>query len=238
MNIKILSILSVLFFTGCAIVPESIKVENEEGLVSYTQAVTTSATSLGKPARWGGVIVGVENKPDKTYVELVHFPLNNYGKPMQRAETIGRFKAELEGFVDPILFEEGRSVTFLGTLDTPLAGMIGEQPYSYPIIQAEDYHMWRKDSPYHPSGLYLNYHGGWYSPFFYPYHFRYHPWGRMWLTYDYVPRSARYVDHRAVKMNTRVSSPVAVTSRSGQSRPSIRGAQPQQRQSRNSRVRN
>ncbi|GEA13373.1 Slp family lipoprotein [Alteromonas sp. KUL49] len=222
MNIKILSILSVLFFTGCAIVPESIKVENEEGLVSYTQAVTTSATSMGKPARWGGVIVGVENKPDKTYVELVHFPLNNYGKPIQRAETIGRFKAELEGFVDPILFEEGRSVTFLGTLDAPLAGMIGEQPYSYPIIQAEDYHMWRKDSPYHPSGLHLNYHGGWYSPFFYPYHFRYHPWGRMWLTYDYVPRPVRYVDHRAVKVNLRNPAPRLNIPRTTRSQTAIR----------------
>lgn len=188
MRIKVLNLLFVLLVSGCAIVPENIEVTNEDTLVSYSEAVVSSSSANGKPTRWGGAIVGVENKSDHTYIEIVHFPLNNYGKPMRYADTIGRFKVELEGFVDPILFEEGRLITFVGTLDTPMAGMVGEQPYLYPKVVASNYHMWRKEVDYDVNGLYLAYHGGWYSPFFYPYHFRFNPWVGPWGYHIYRPR--------------------------------------------------
>lgn len=170
MLLRILGLLSVLTLTSCAIVPDAIEVEEGTQLVSYSRAVTTGNEMVGETARWGGIIVGVENKPQKTYVEIVHFPLNNYGKPNTSAETVGRFKAMIDGFVDPIVFEEGRTVTFVGNLIAPTSGMVGEQPYMYPTVQAVDYHLWRKETTYDVSGLYFNYRTGWYSPFFYPYY--------------------------------------------------------------------
>jgi outer membrane lipoprotein len=112
------------------------------------------------------MIVGVENKPNKTFIELAHFPLNHYGKPSTNGETSGRFKVQIDGFVDPIVFEEGRAATFLGTVTAPTAGMVGEQPYIYPTIIADDYHMWRKQEVYDVNTYFFNYHTGWYSPFY------------------------------------------------------------------------
>lgn len=135
-------------------------------LVSYSKAVTSGANAQGQKARWGGMIVGVENKPNKTFIELAHFPLNHYGKPSTNGETSGRFKVQIDGFVDPIVFEEGRAATFLGTVTAPTAGMVGEQPYIYPTIIADDYHMWRKQEVYDVNTYFFNYHTGWYSPFY------------------------------------------------------------------------
>lgn len=170
MLVRAILMVNVIFFAGCAIVPDSIEVPDDTVLLSYTKAVTSGANAQGQKARWGGIIVGVENKPNQTLVEMVHFPLNNYGKPNSGAETVGRFKVQIDGFVDPIIFESGRSATFLGTLVGPTSGMVGEQPYMYPTLLAEDYHMWRKQEVYDVNMYHFNYHTGWFSPF-------YRPWG-------------------------------------------------------------
>ena len=159
-------LLAVFIFAGCTIVPDSIDVPEGTQLVSYSKAVTSGASAQGQKARWGGLIVGIENKPNQTLIELAHFPLNHYGKPGTNGETSGRFKVQIDGFVDPIVFEEGRSATFLGTITAPTAGMVGEQPYIYPTIIADDYHMWRKQQVYDVNTYFFNYHTGWYSPFY------------------------------------------------------------------------
>lgn len=170
MILKALLLVAAVTLSGCAIVPDSLEVPDGTQLVSYTRAVTSGNDAVGQTARWGGLIVGVENKPQQTWIEIVHFPLNNYGKPLRSEETVGRFKVSIDGFVDPITFEEGRLVTFIGTLQGQTAGMVGEQPYMYPTIGALDYHMWRKEAVYDVSTLYFNYSTGWYSPFYSPFY--------------------------------------------------------------------
>ena len=180
---RYLLLLGIVVFSGCAIVPESIDVPEGTQLVTYSKAVTAGANAQGQQARWGGIIVGVENKPNKTFIEVAQFPLNHYGKPSTRGETAGRFKVQVDGFVDPIVFEEGREATFLGTLTTPVSGLVGEQPYIYPTIIADDYHLWRKRDVYDVDPWFYNYHMGWYSPyygfgtFYSPF---YNPWMRPW----------------------------------------------------------
>ena len=163
---RYLLLLTVFMFAGCAMVPDTLEVPEGTALVSYSSAVTSGASARGQKARWGGIVVGVENKPNKTLIELAHFPLNHYGKPRSNGETSGRFKVQIDGFVDPIVFEEGRTATFLGTLIEPTTGMVGEQPYIYPTIAADDYHMWRDREVYDVNTFFFNYHSGWYSPFY------------------------------------------------------------------------
>lgn len=179
MKLRAFIILGVLALSGCAMVPDEISVPDNESLVSYSQAVTGGDGVKGKTARWGGIIVAVENKPQKTFVEVVNFPLNHYGKPKSSSEeTIGRFKVEIDGFLDPIIFEKGRLVTFIGSVQTPLAGMIGEQPYMYPSIKVKDYYLWRKDNTYDGfPPMFFDYRMGWYSawhPYYRPYLWSYH----------------------------------------------------------------
>ncbi|RDV24645.1 starvation-inducible protein [Alteromonas aestuariivivens] len=206
---KYLILVSVVLFSGCAIVPDSIKVPDDTQLVSYTRAVTQSQAVQGQTARWGGIIVGVENKPQQTLIEVVHFPLNHYGRPSTQAETVGRFKARIDGFVDPIVFENGRSVTFVGSVAAAIAGMVGEQPYMYPVIDVTDYHLWRKETVYDVSTLYFDYGTGWYSPFYYPYY------GPRWGGWGVGHSRVRVIESRGQQPGTS-----RVKSGTVQSRPS------------------
>ncbi len=167
----------VVLATGCSVVPDDIDVPDDTNLVSYNRAVTGGEAIIGQQARWGGIIVGVENKPEKTFVEIVNFQLNHYGKPNTGEETIGRFKVEMDGFVDPIHFEKGRLITFVGQVEKPVAGMVGEQPYMYPLLKADNYHLWRKNSVNYIHPLFFDYRMGWYSPFYYG---AYRPFSSPW----------------------------------------------------------
>ncbi len=168
---------AIALSTGCSVVPDDIDLPDDTNLVSYNRAVTGGDSVIGQTARWGGIIVGVENKPEKTFVEIVNFPLNHYGKPNASEETIGRFKVAMDGFVDPIHFEKGRLVTFVGEVQKPIAGMVGEQPYMYPLLNGDNYHMWRKNSVNYISPLFFDYRMGWYSPFYYG---AYRPFSSPW----------------------------------------------------------
>ncbi|MDC8830585.1 Slp family lipoprotein [Alteromonas gilva] len=174
MILRTIVVLFALSLSACAIVPEPIKVADESQLTGYNKAVVADDTIVGTPARWGGIITKVENKPNKTLIEVVHFPLNHYGKPNTSEDTVGRFKAVINKFVDPIMFEEGRTITFVGTVGKPLAGMVGEQPYMFPALNTENYYMWRQQRMYDTSGVFFNFYSGWYSPFYHPF---WRPWG-------------------------------------------------------------
>jgi len=173
-----LFLLFILLASGCAIVPENINVADEAALVSYEQVVSTGDAALSKPARWGGIIAGVENKQGSSEVEVVHFPLNGYGKPAVANESAGRFKVKMQGFLDPVVFEQGRTITFTGTVSEPVAGMVGEQSYVFPMLEGNSYHLWKKETVYDVSSVHFDYHRGWYSPFWYsPFYHHRSRWG-------------------------------------------------------------
>lgn len=171
---RALIIAAVLSLSGCAIVPDPIKVADDKALVGYSKAVVAGDGVIGQQARWGGIITSVENKDNKTTIEMVYFPLNHYAKPITTEQTPGRFKAVINNFVDPIMFAEGRLATFVGTVSQPLAGMVGEQPYMFPAILVEDYHLWRDQQLYNTNSVFFDFYGGWYSPFYPRY---WGPWG-------------------------------------------------------------
>ena len=158
----------VLLLSGCAIVPENIKIADEEQLVSYEQVVASSSSTITKPARWGGLIAEVENLQEGSFVEVVAFPLNHYGKPNIANESAGRFKVKMEDFLDPVVFESGRVITFTGTVSESTEGVIGEQAYVYPTLVGNSFHLWRKETVYDVSNLNVGFfpggfHGGFYG---------------------------------------------------------------------------
>jgi outer membrane lipoprotein len=141
---KTLKPLSVLLLalgvTACVSIPESLQ-SPATNMVSYENAVMDNAPT-GTAARWGGVIASVENTPEQSIMEIVHYPLKANGRPNLRQASIGRFKAVVDGFIDPMVFKKDRVVSVLGSLAEPMQGMVGEQAYTYPSLQVSGYHLW------------------------------------------------------------------------------------------------
>jgi outer membrane lipoprotein len=137
-----LAVISALLLSGCATYPEQVKVAQGTTLVSY-QSATQGGVQQGT-ARWSGVIAKIQNNPTDTKLEVVYFESSSQGRPKVGDETPGRFVAYVKGFLDPVVYQAGKSVTVLGQLSQPEAGKVDEYQYVYPVIQQSKVYLWPK----------------------------------------------------------------------------------------------
>ncbi len=133
---------SALLLAGCATYPKQVAVPDNTVLISY-QAATQGGVQQGT-ARWSGVIAKIQNNPSDTRLEVVYFDSNSNGRPKVGDETAGRFVAYVKGFLDPMVYQAGKSVTVLGQLTQPEAGKVDKYQYVYPVIQQATLYLWPK----------------------------------------------------------------------------------------------
>ena len=166
---KIAVFCSVVLMAGCSVIPDSIQVEDEANLVEYQQVTSNPESNIGKTVRWGGVIAKVENLPDATMIEMVDFPLRSYARPRVSNQSMGRFRVYIDGFIDPVVFEKGRSVPFTGKITGYEEGMVGERKYVFPTLKPSGYHLWKEIEQVNVSSLSMwpyNPYWGWpYRPY-------------------------------------------------------------------------
>ena len=156
--------------TACTTLPDKLQTAEGESLVPYIQPENQYQINQGKQARWGGIIADVKNFKNETLLEVVYFPLNASGRPKVKDKTDGRFRAYIEGFLDPMVYKKGKSITVLGKLANRESGSIGEHEYLYPVIKSDYVHLWKDIQRVdvriqHQRYWYSPYH--WYRP--YPY---------------------------------------------------------------------
>jgi outer membrane lipoprotein len=160
-NTRLIYVISLLLLGGCASnVPLPIKLPPEQD-INYVQAKDSNETFQGQYARWGGKIIAIENKKDSTMIEIMANSLNSYGRPSRKENYEGRFIARVDGFLDPEEYAKDRELTVFGKIEDKLVKNIDDHPYDYPLIYAEEYHLWPEYKPIHPP---------------YPYYYRHHPY--------------------------------------------------------------
>lgn len=129
-----------LLLSGCASLPETLRAAPDAPLLPFAAAATTPAE--GQTARWGGEVVEVTNLKEGSVIETVQFVLNDSGRPIRTDQSGGRFRIRVPGFIDPAIYAPGRLVTALGQFTGIEQGQVGEQPYSFPVLEAEQVHLW------------------------------------------------------------------------------------------------
>ena len=166
----------LLLLAGCSTLPDELQVAGDTNLFSYQQVSANPQQTAGRMVRWGGVIAEVSNKQDATLVEMVHYPLRSYGRPSVSDDSVGRFRVYIDGFLDPMVFKPGRSLTIKGQVLGSEKDMVGEHEYVFPAIKAEGYHLWREvqevDVTTFGFGYYPYPYHGWYGWHMWPYHQR------------------------------------------------------------------
>ncbi|OGI62291.1 MAG: hypothetical protein A2W18_03910 [Candidatus Muproteobacteria bacterium RBG_16_60_9] len=98
--------------------------------------------SLDRRVRWGGTIVAVENGERETQIEIVARPLDEYGRPRYDGESLGRFIARVDGFLDPVIYARNRELTISGIVDKKLTRPVGAYAYDYVIVRADVHKLW------------------------------------------------------------------------------------------------
>jgi outer membrane lipoprotein len=125
----------------------------EETVVQPYQ-VSADGSDAGRRVAWGGTVIRVENLADRTRLEMLAFPLDSNGIPDTGGRPAGRFLADYRGFLDPVDYAPGRRATLRGVITGSHSGKVGDAPYQYPVIEAEDVRLWTSGR----SG------GGWWPP--------------------------------------------------------------------------
>jgi outer membrane lipoprotein len=172
---RLFAVVAILALTGCAShLPQEIRIapEPEFGVEAARQE---PGRFLGQRVRWGGTILGVHNRPQVTEIEILARPLDPDGEPQAQAPGVGRFIAEVPGFVDPAEYPTDRRLTVAGKLDRMETRPVGEFPYRYPVVIAASLYLWSEPLPPYP---YRHpYAWPWYDPWYYP---GYGPWYGPW----------------------------------------------------------
>jgi len=138
-----LSVLIAFLMTGCTNIPEKLQLNDNSPNVVFAAVRAQPNANTGLNARWGGIIAKVENQKNRTMIEVVNFKLSSRAKPIQANETQGRFRFYYKGLLDPVIFKEGKSITVVGTIANSEQGKIGEQKYLYPVLNAQNYYLWK-----------------------------------------------------------------------------------------------
>lgn len=172
MNIRICTLLVAMFLVGCSTFPDKLQVDEPNQLVTYEDAASKAEQVKGKMLRWGGAIAKVENKPDFTVFEMVYYPLNSYGRPVSSEESMGRFRIHVNGFMDPMVYQVGRLMTFTGDLNDLEKGLVGEHEYVFPTATVKAYYLWRNVQRIDVSSVHVWPYQYWYGHYPRPYHRR------------------------------------------------------------------
>lgn len=135
-----------LALTACASTPplETGSVETD---LTPGQAVHDIDAARGKTALWGGVVLSGKNYADYTELEVLAYPLSDETRPQQTGSPSGRFIARVDGYLELAEYDPGSSVTVVGPVTGTREGTVGETPYTYPVIQAEQRHLWPDPAP-------------------------------------------------------------------------------------------
>ncbi len=150
MNRLITTALAALATAGCAgSVPSKISHAPPNNL-SLADVRTNLKQHLGSRVRWGGIIVGVQNKESETQIEVVAQNLGHDGRPKPYSNSAGRFQARVNTFLDPVIYEQGRQLTVVGIVNGEYAQHIGQYPYYYPVVDVIDHHLWKPIPPPRP----------------------------------------------------------------------------------------
>lgn len=144
---------------------------------------TQPADYQGKAVRWGGTIIETGNRKDTTRLVVLARPLFSDGEPRLTDDSSGRFIALVPEFLDPELYAPNRRVTVSGTVRGSETGKVGEHPYRYPVVEAQAWYLWPRetDVPYYYDDPWYDpwWYDRWYSPWYYrgyPYAYPYRYW--------------------------------------------------------------
>lgn len=100
------------------------------------EEVSAGSAASGE-VRWGGRIVEVRNLAQRTLIEVLGLPLDERDSPIAQGRPQGRFIVEHPGFLEPREYAPDRMLVVSGRLAGFTEGSVGEAPYRFPVVLAE-----------------------------------------------------------------------------------------------------
>ncbi|MCX7067202.1 MAG: Slp family lipoprotein [Methylococcales bacterium] len=134
-------LLLYLLLVGCSSLPPTI--ENPPALdLAYSYATQDPARYKNVPVRWGGVIAEVETEQNESFLQVLLYPLNSYGRPLLDEQPQGRFVVKSTKFLDPLVYAKNSEITVAGSLSGNVNRIIGKKTMSLPLVLSTTLYLW------------------------------------------------------------------------------------------------
>ena len=101
-----------------------------------------SARFMGRTVDWGGTIIAAENRRDNTWLEILAFPMTGEGRPRVDEDSLGRFMAVKNGYLELADYAPGRLVTVRGVIREIRIGSIDGSEYKFPTLEMNALRLW------------------------------------------------------------------------------------------------
>ena len=171
----------VVLLAGCVTYPLPPELRDPPAPdVSVAEVQAAPERHAGQSVRWGGTILEVRNRPQVTEIDVLATALGDNGVPLTHGPGLGRFVAEIAGFLDPAEYPKDRRITVAGRVAGTRIRSVGDYPYSYPVVAVAQYRIWAQPAPVPYWHRYP-----YYGPPFYPWGWGYpwRPWYPGWPYY-------------------------------------------------------
>ncbi len=158
---------------ACASTPKQIDFDKPN--LNFTKVAQNPEAFNKQEVRWGGIVARVENLEKDTLIEVVNLPLGRQARPVASQETGGRFIARVPGFLDPMIYKQGKEITVVGMLAEPMPGKVGEHKINFPVVDTRGHQLWEERPNYEYVEVYSAWDPYWFyhRPYYWPYHYRY-----------------------------------------------------------------
>lgn len=127
--------------SGCVSVPDAIKGSSPTPQEDLVRVMNAPQLYVGQESRFGGKVVKVINQKGKTRLEIAAVPLDSGARPILGRTSVGRILAEVNGFIDPVDFQN-QLVTVVGPITGVYEGQVGGAPYKFLVVNVEGYKRW------------------------------------------------------------------------------------------------
>ncbi len=134
---SIITLLCTALLSGCLNSPQIMQGEYAD--ISPKQSISSITN---ESIRWSGVILQTLNNNEHTCFEIIETKTSKTGRPMKNiSKQNERFLACKEGTLDPFDYNK-RLVTITGNVVAFTDKNLGQQEYSYPIVDTDLLHVW------------------------------------------------------------------------------------------------
>ncbi|MBI3898616.1 MAG: Slp family lipoprotein [Gammaproteobacteria bacterium] len=138
-------LLCVVLLSACASPPFDLTGIDKE--LTPDAVLAKGDTTRGQRVTWGGMIINSNNRKDVTEIEVLGYPLDRSARPDTNNAPQHRFIISKEGYLETADFRPGRLISAIGTTAGTHNGKVGEAAYVYPVLQAEQLHLWPISQP-------------------------------------------------------------------------------------------
>lgn len=141
---RLFTALLLTIFLGACATGAQLNTDNVDPSLTPQQAVSEADMQRDKRVLWGGMIINSTNLKGETRIEVLAYPLDSDHYPQTDQSPYGRFLLFKEGYLETVDYAAGRLITVVGRYTGTRQGKVDESEYTYPVIRAEQLHLWSK----------------------------------------------------------------------------------------------